>query len=368
MGRTGAYVAYIARILSIFIKLDFMNPETETVVAAPGLKESDTGYKVLSFLLEHGLSTEPVHYWVAHAFISNSHNELTTIMREQLQQHKPMDSYFLHDLYMQYISADSFRKFTDIGNDMRALLEGVLDSVQEADRSTSGFKETLQENMTLLHQVNNVGDIKLVARNLAEAVVTANASNASLKKSLEATRTEARALRNQLDRHRQEAIVDPLTGLYNRRGMQVEMERVLKHNVASDYAMLVIDIDHFKKINDTYGHSAGDAVIRKMGDTLRSLLPANAIAARFGGEEFVVLLTETRLEHATNVATDIRLSIERLRLVRRNDKTKEISFTVSIGVADSLQSDNMESLFERADHAMYQAKNSGRNRVEIAGG
>lgn len=328
--------------------------------------DSDSGYRVLSFLLEHGLSTEPVHYWVAHAFLGDSHAELATVIREHLRQGKPLDSYLMHELYMQFISADTFKKFTDIGKDMRSLLGDMIESVHEADRNTNGFRETLQENMTLLHQVANVTDIKLVATNLAEAVVTANANNARLKKNLEATEYEARALRNQLDIHRQEAIIDPLTGLYNRRGMQVEMEKMLAQDGTTGSAMLVIDIDHFKKVNDTYGHAAGDTVIRKMGETLRSLLPAEAIPARFGGEEFVVLLSNMTLEQAIDVAADIRANIERLRLVRRNDKSQVISFTVSVGVADKLQGDSMESLFERADFAMYKAKNAGRNRVESA--
>jgi len=364
-GNESANAANFAEIRS---KVFVMSLNTESAIPTAGARESDIGYKVMTFLFDKKLSTDPVHYWVAYVFLSNSHKKLTAAMRSHLQASKPLDTYFMYELHEQFISADTFRKFIGIGDDVRDLLGGLIESAHEADRNTTGLNQSLEENVALLHQVSNADDIKRVARNLADAVVTANARNTSLKKSLEATEQEARALRDQLERHRQEAIIDPLTGLYNRRGMQVEMDRVLMQGVEIDHAMLVIDIDHFKKINDSYGHAVGDAVIRKVGETLRDLLPVQAVPARFGGEEFVALLSNTPLAQAKAVAEEIRLGIERMRLVRRQDKSPLSSITVSVGVAQKEQGDTVDSLFNRADTALYKAKNAGRNRIESATG
>jgi diguanylate cyclase len=124
-----------------------------------------------------------------------------------------------------------------------------------------------------------------------------------------------------------------------------------------------MDIDHFKHINDSYGHAIGDIVIRNVADVVRKCIRGEDIAVRYGGEEFLVLLPNTQLEGAITVAEAIRRRIEALRLVRKNDNFALAPFTISLGVAKRRGNDDRDSLVERADKALYQAKSSGRNQV-----
>lgn len=163
------------------------------------------------------------------------------------------------------------------------------------------------------------------------------------------------------------AITDPLTRLHNRRYLSTQLSSLLTDEVARGVAvsLLVLDIDHFKVINDTYGHDAGDDVLRECAERLRGAVRGIDIVARFGGEEFVVVMPDTESFAAQRVAERIREAIESIPFAARGGAA--IRATVSIGVATgSGEAIDADGLFRRADAALYQAKKAGRNRVALA--
>jgi diguanylate cyclase (GGDEF)-like protein len=138
-----------------------------------------------------------------------------------------------------------------------------------------------------------------------------------------------------------------------------ELARCQRH--LHPFSILMIDIDHFKRFNDTRGHQAGDEMLRLVADVIRSFLRASDVAARYGGEEFLIMLTETEQDGALRVAEKLRGGVEELRL---QDKK---AVTISIGVASFPDNgDDVESLVREADVALYKCKRSGRNRVALA--
>ncbi len=170
------------------------------------------------------------------------------------------------------------------------------------------------------------------------------------------------------DELRRQALSDPLTGLANRRCFEdvcgAELARVKRYDGPA--ALLLLDIDHFKHINDTYGHPVGDDVLRALAVNLRTVLRTTDMAARVGGEEFAVILPATSLPGAQIIAERIR---ETLGACRVTTDGGVISFTVSLGVtAMTGQDDDLADAMERADRALYRAKHNGRNRVELADG
>lgn len=161
------------------------------------------------------------------------------------------------------------------------------------------------------------------------------------------------------------AYQDPLTGLGSRRALEMTMERDIGLATRHQYpvSVLVIDIDHFKKINDTCGHAAGDKVLRATARAIQKELRLTDPAFRYGGEEFVVILNKTGLKGSHGLAERIRQHVaSNAQLIAG----KTIDVTVSIGIATVEPGDDMNSLFDRADRALYQAKCSGRNRCVIA--
>lgn len=181
--------------------------------------------------------------------------------------------------------------------------------------------------------------------------------------------SETNAKLNDLNHELQElSHRDYLTGLYNRRFFAEESARAillsLRNN--SQFSIISMDIDKFKKINDKYGHVAGDDVIIAVADKLQELIRKSDIAARFGGEEFILLLNEISSENAVKVAENMRQIIEDLEVIYKEHKIK---FTLSFGVAqfDTFKDNNeIQNTIARADKALYEAKNSGRNKVILA--
>jgi len=159
------------------------------------------------------------------------------------------------------------------------------------------------------------------------------------------------------------AMVDSLTGLHNRRWLEEMYTREMQRSNSGNFllAAFMIDIDHFKYINDTYGHLAGDQVLISVARALVQCLRPSDMPVRFGGEEFSVFLPGTTPENAAKVAERIRTAIEKNSISLQDGSI--ISVTVSVGYAERTDGDTVKSLLEKADQALYNAKNTGRNRT-----
>jgi diguanylate cyclase (GGDEF)-like protein len=167
--------------------------------------------------------------------------------------------------------------------------------------------------------------------------------------------------------HQELALVDGLTGLYNRRWLdQFLLRQMSRARVSGEsLSIAMIDIDHFKNFNDTYGHQVGDFVLVSIADCLRNSLRPTDLTARYGGEEFTVILPQTSGENAMIAAERVRESVSSLNLVTPSGLELP-PLTISIGVSELTTSESMEQLIEAADRALYTAKESGRNRVHNA--
>lgn len=154
--------------------------------------------------------------------------------------------------------------------------------------------------------------------------------------------------------------IDQLTGLYNRRYYVSHISKLLEE---SEYlSLMIIDIDHFKNINDLYGHDFGDLVLKKFSKCLAKNLKSKDICVRWGGEEFVILLPNIRNQKAIEIANRIREDVQKL-VIQNASSAKDITITCSIGVSEHNDKDSVNDFFKRADTNLYKAKNGGRNRV-----
>ncbi|MBI2592703.1 MAG: GGDEF domain-containing protein [Candidatus Colwellbacteria bacterium] len=184
---------------------------------------------------------------------------------------------------------------------------------------------------------------------------------------------EVQGLKKELSRLKGLVYKDPLTGVYNRRGFLEEAGKMFKtayetahHKImrkkffVRDFSVIFADIDNFKKLNDKYGHNAGDAALKALAEVFVKHLRDNDIVGRFGGEEFVVALVGASGNDAELVAENLREKVERMSVAFRG---KKIYLTASFGVAGMKKESTLDNLVKRADKAMYQAKKAGKNRV-----
>lgn len=163
---------------------------------------------------------------------------------------------------------------------------------------------------------------------------------------------------------RQSAIKDELTGLFNRHYFEMIIDKLMQHadRYTEPLSMLLLDIDHFKQVNDTWGHPVGDELLKQVSDTINKTIRNSDILVRFGGEEFIILMPQTNLKGALTAAEKIRRAIEQNPLPSIGTRT------ASLGVAERLQSESFRHWYIRVDEALYRAKQTGRNRVTVSDG
>jgi diguanylate cyclase (GGDEF)-like protein len=159
------------------------------------------------------------------------------------------------------------------------------------------------------------------------------------------------------------ALVDPLTGVNNRAAMDVVLRREveLSHRRGTPLAVILLDVDHFKEVNDTFGHPTGDACLQAVAQCVQDSVRLSDLVFRCGGEEFLVLLSQTEPDGARQLAERIRQNVGQLRLPAMGER----HLTISLGVAELTPDEQVRDIYARADRALYRAKRAGRDRVEV---
>ncbi len=198
-----------------------------------------------------------------------------------------------------------------------------------------------------------------------EELVALRKENTDLREQAVVREAVVTSLRSEVIRLQDAANRDPLTGLLNRRGLEEVIPSVLSHARRKEqpFCACVVDIDHFKRINDDHDYFAGDVVLGHVASVLLSQVRGSDYVARLGGEEFALLLPETKIEDALLLSDRIRMHVAQ-NPIKVNDKA--ISVTISIGIAEWCKEENVDYLLRRADVAMYKAKRTGRNKVVLS--
>ena len=247
----------------------------------------------------------------------------------------------------------------ELAGDIRSQVEGLNNNVRDADDLT-----TLKANVEL--RLNSLLENIDKARELREerdSQVSAQLN--TMVERIQVMELEAKTFRRHLEEQRRQAMLDSLTGLANRAGLQRRMEE--EHERWQRYGgrllLVVLDVDHFKSINDRFGHLAGDKVLRLIAQQLSRRLRKTDFIGRFGGEEFVILMPGVTPEQGATALEELRSGIEHTPFHFKNEP---VPVTISIGYTEFRDGDTLDGTFDRADQAMYRAKQDGRNRIVAA--
>ena len=207
--------------------------------------------------------------------------------------------------------------------------------------------------------------VRLLRHTCGYLLASENRLIASLRqknRELESTLDYLRRTREEVDYQELLANTDELTGLYNRRCLDRQLDKFIEraHDTGTGLALILVDVDEFKKVNDTHGHAVGDAVLEGIGRAITECVRASDLPCRFGGDEFAIVLTEIELEQAIQRAETIRSGVERLVPLPALPK---VTASTSVGGAMLRPDESSAELFDRADKELYRAKDLGRNRV-----
>ncbi|WP_053189421.1 GGDEF domain-containing protein [Pseudomonas thivervalensis] len=254
--------------------------------------------------------------------------------------------------------ADNLSASREMDTQIREQVDGLQSSVQQAD-DLEGLKQVLENH---LEGLLGTMDQHRQQRDQREQEVSTRLK--SLADRVALMEQDAQVVRENLEEQRQKALIDPLTGLPNRAAWseRLEHEVVQWQQHGNSLLLAMLDLDHFKRINDNYGHLAGDRVLKLIASVLRKRLRGSDFIARFGGEEFVLLVPDTPLAAGAKLAEALRLAIEACPF---HFKGEPVTVTVSVGMTAFKPGEHSDSVLKRADQALYRAKNAGRNRVEL---
>ncbi|MDD1506364.1 GGDEF domain-containing protein [Pseudomonas sp. CNPSo 3701] len=262
----------------------------------------------------------------------------------------------LQDVHTDYTeSAEAARS---LDSELRQQVDGLHSSVQEAT-DLNNLKELVESRLSGLLGTMSQYQQQRDARELqvGERLQILVDRVASME-------VEAKGFRDHLEEQRQKALLDPLTGLPNRAAWteRLDLELARLQRYGGDLLLAVLDIDHFKRINDDYGHLAGDKVLKIIAGELFKRLRKTDFIARFGGEEFVLLIPSTPMDGGLKLLDTLRAAIENCPF---HFKGERVTITLSGGISAFSSAERSEQVFERADQALYRAKRGGRNRIEV---
>jgi len=335
-----------------------LNPYTESIeLSAEWLR------KALPLMSRQAAALHPVSYAVWYGYVAQRDPALRAAVDEALARDGRLDEATTLALYQRFVAgfdADAARRVAD---GMQHLLAGMADSAQAAGDSTARYGDSLERlSQALSTESDRAGDA--VSAVMADTQQMRQALQ-SLQDRLAANQREIDQLRDEVHRARRDAVVDPLTGLANRRGFDEALDQCLSIPVdpAPDIWLLALDIDHFKQVNDTWGHGFGDQVLRAVAQLVRALAPPEATVARIGGEEFAVLLPAATQLQAMALAEQVRQRVSAARIKRHDSGETLARVTLSVGVTPWRAGESAQALVERADQALYASKQGGRDRV-----
>ena len=308
----------------------------------------------------------PRNYELWYTYATGYNAALNRAINEALERAPTISEAELDLLYETYLSPMRMSERVDsIGSRILAEITEASNLLRDARESNDEYAHSLQK---LAQEAEGLGEMGHLVGGVARAMLSATeimiARTRDLEIQLANSQDEMHELHNTLEVIRAESLTDPLTGLANRKFLQGTLEQSIADAMKGlRFSLLVIDIDHFKAFNDNHGHLTGDQVLRLVAMALKQNVKGQDLAARFGGEEFAIILPDTALPGAVAVADRIRRAVMNKDLVKRSTGEHLGRVTVSVGVAAWRRSDSSQTIVDRADRCMYAAKRLGRNMV-----
>lgn len=306
-----------------------------------------TARKALHLLTKRGLPPTPENYAAVYAEISGvSMPVLSTHPQPVLTREQRLDN------------------DRELVNLLRTLVSAVTERTGDLAESLDAQNRSMKRSISALEQTDEKKEILAVLQIISATAHAIQRSVEDTHNELVQTKNALETMRQELQETRQQLMLDPLTGARNRFGMEVTLSQEIARarRSGNSFTIALIDLDHFKAINDSHGHDVGDQVLLYFTQLSKAVLRESDVLFRYGGEEFLVLLPDTERDGAVFMLERLQQMLQKSPL---HVGQKRIHVTFSAGVAELAAHDNASGLIQRADRALYRAKRAGRHRIEI---
>ncbi|MFN4283282.1 MAG: GGDEF domain-containing protein [Alphaproteobacteria bacterium] len=324
--------------------------------------------QAMGFLGKAQQPPHPRNFALLYGYFANKSAALTRDLDQALKVGAPLGQATLDALYQRHFGIDAgAQTIHKASGVIEAMLDKILSQMGEARDHSRAYGQALED---FSGRIDGGGEAGLSLDDLRGALTTMldetrkMESNARrLETQFAAANTELSELKESFERVRVEAMTDALTGIANRKSFDERLAALTRDTEVWPLALIMVDIDHFKKFNDNYGHQTGDQVLRLVAQTLVDCVRGQDFAARYGGEEFALLLPNTDLDGAFAVADNIRNKVAAKKITRRSTGESLGQITLSLGISRYRPNEELAAFVSRADQGLYLAKDHGRNRV-----
>ena len=325
------------------------------------------GESALGNLKKNQMPAYPRNYEIWYTYAAGFNRGLNKAINDILRNNGTITLTQLDTIYNEHLSPNRLSDRVDeVGGKISTELRSIVREVEDYINKTSTYGDTLVGASRTLQKTEDRNAIREIVAQLISETKDAEAQNRMLSEQLAASQAQVNELRDSLDTIRYESLMDDLTTLANRKHFDRSLEQAMEEAEESGepLSLLMTDIDHFKKFNDTFGHQTGDQVLRLVAVAVKQNVKGQDVPCRYGGEEFAVVLPKTNLRQAVAVAENIRKAVMAKELIKRSTGENLGRITISIGCSTYVPGDTAQDLIERADQCLYAAKHGGRNLVK----
>lgn len=335
--------------------------------SSPNLDQA-RGYAESAFaaMAEQAIPATPANLAIWYAHFSGDNPKLSSTLDALSNRNDPFNQARNEELFQKFLGGDPVSDVLhDASQKVETTIARAVEHLKSANADVAHYGNRLASFSDAVGGNDGQDDSdSLVSGILAETRRMAE-KNQALEDRLGQSAKEIADLKTHLEDVRKQAMTDALTGIANRKCFDNKLRDSVRDSMDAEtpLCLLMIDIDHFKKFNDNYGHQLGDQVLKLVAHGLREGVKGRDITARYGGEEFAVILPQTELADAITLADQLRCSIAEKRIVRRASGENLGGITLSAGVSWYRRNEPLSDFISRADEALYLAKGCGRNRV-----
>ncbi|MGB0665168.1 MAG: GGDEF domain-containing protein [Pontibacterium sp.] len=324
--------------------------------------------QAIPLMVKHKIPPNPLNYALWYTYVSNKVPELNAELDKALATYGTCPNLIGEQMFREHMIRDEVDQADQVQANLISLASNLHDHATETAISTADYSLMLKESLDALSEVDSDEGLPLesIIQNLSVKTEQISASTAKFQENINAAQKEIESLKAELAKSRMDARIDPLTNLFNRRVFESELGLLLQSGKPDNLCLVMVDIDHFKSFNDTYGHLMGDRVLKYVGQLLRDNCPEPLLPVRYGGEEFALLAPNHDPEKTFELCEGIREKIRAIRIKQKKSGDVISSISASFGIAQGQADESIEGIIERADAALYQAKEQGRDRVIIA--
>jgi diguanylate cyclase len=321
-------------------------------------------------MVKYEIVPNPLNYTLWYSYYSKAFPALNKELDQTIERYGTCPTEVGEALFIQHITQldkGEEKQLESFHKAFSHMVDNLSVSLDKTAKQTTGYSKALMDNLQVLGTHTVDSEIAPVLAQLSDNASAICSANDAFQGELIAAQTEINSLKAELEHSKKEANTDPLTGLSNRRVLESIYHRFVEESGDSDeLAMIIMDIDKFKIFNDTHGHLIGDQILKFVAQLLRKECKDPLVPVRFGGEEFALLCPRYDIKKAQQVAENIRIKLS--SIIFNNKRTGDTipSVTASFGVAIKQKGDILNNVIERADQALYAAKNAGRNQVMLA--